>query len=404
MKKGIAVFLCFIMLILSAPAVRSAEIFDVPVIRRGKTVKDGNDVIFSFTSDCGNAAGYERERLAIYEELSRQYSDAALIAAGEGWVTYPTLLYIEIETAGRRTFFTTRSVTETAFSLSLKEDVLPALVASGLYTHEKTSFRLYFTVVIDSGPMPTTATAETSLGPFNCPATAHVTYMGTEEAENPNPTFVFLPTPALPLINPTRVGYVFAGWISGKTGGYVGELPEGFTEDTLTATWTPRTYKINYVLTTRPGYFVYVDNTGNPTVHTYGVSEQLLALTPPYGYVFSGWYEDPAFSGERVVSVPEDRMRDTVLYARWQTTEEYKEEVLRTGHWCDLDDDGNVTASDARLALRTSVGLEKLPGELAARADFHGNGRITAETARRILRIAVGLDSVEETLTYYGIL
>ena len=61
----------------------------------------------------------------------------------------------------------------------------------------------------------------------------------------------------------------------------------------------------------------------------------------------------------------------------------------------DVDFDGKVTASDARLALRLSVGLEKYPADSAAylAADVSGDGGVTAEDARSILRAAVGLET-----------
>ncbi len=59
----------------------------------------------------------------------------------------------------------------------------------------------------------------------------------------------------------------------------------------------------------------------------------------------------------------------------------------------DADGDGSLTASDARFALRASVGLETpAPGSrrfLAADAD--GDGRLTASDARLLLRAGVGL-------------
>ncbi|MBR5423308.1 MAG: hypothetical protein IK108_04780 [Clostridia bacterium] len=59
----------------------------------------------------------------------------------------------------------------------------------------------------------------------------------------------------------------------------------------------------------------------------------------------------------------------------------------------DVDGDGRVTAADARLALRASVGLEKYTAGSAkfTAADYNSDGRITAEDARAILRISVGL-------------
>lgn len=61
---------------------------------------------------------------------------------------------------------------------------------------------------------------------------------------------------------------------------------------------------------------------------------------------------------------------------------EYKPPVIKG----DVDGDGKVTASDARLILRAAVGLETLDLE---RADVDGDGKITSADAREALRTAV---------------
>lgn len=57
---------------------------------------------------------------------------------------------------------------------------------------------------------------------------------------------------------------------------------------------------------------------------------------------------------------------------------------------CDIDGDGNVTAFDARIALRIAVGIDA--SELISSADIDGDGQVTAFDARTILRCSVGLD------------
>ncbi len=59
---------------------------------------------------------------------------------------------------------------------------------------------------------------------------------------------------------------------------------------------------------------------------------------------------------------------------------------------------GSVTAADARLILRASVGLDTLTEEQKAVADANEDGKITAADAREALRISVGL---EELRHYY---
>lgn len=62
----------------------------------------------------------------------------------------------------------------------------------------------------------------------------------------------------------------------------------------------------------------------------------------------------------------------------------------------DVNGDGKVTASDARLALRRAVGLETYaegsPAFLAC--DVNRDGKVTAADARKILRAAVGLETL----------
>ena len=59
----------------------------------------------------------------------------------------------------------------------------------------------------------------------------------------------------------------------------------------------------------------------------------------------------------------------------------------------DVDGSGSITAADARLALRTSVKLEKLSLVAMTAADVNDDSNITAADARLILRASVGLES-----------
>lgn len=57
----------------------------------------------------------------------------------------------------------------------------------------------------------------------------------------------------------------------------------------------------------------------------------------------------------------------------------------------DVNNDGKVTATDARSILRASAKLETLAGQPARNADVNGDGKITAEDAREALRKSAGL-------------
>lgn len=60
----------------------------------------------------------------------------------------------------------------------------------------------------------------------------------------------------------------------------------------------------------------------------------------------------------------------------------------------DVDGDGNITAKDARLALRYSVGLENLDANQIKACEVDGKANISASDARIILRASVGLETL----------
>ena len=120
--------------------------------------------------------------------------------------------------------------------------------------------------------------------------------------------------------------------------------------------------------------------------------------------MFGGWYRDAGFSGKAVSGIGPDESGDVILYARWLTTEEAEDAAAIAAGWGDLDNDGAVTAADARLALRAAVELENLPPSVVARADFARLGRLNASCARILLRVAVGLDRMADVLKQHGLM
>lgn len=79
------------------------------------------------------------------------------------------------------------------------------------------------------------------------------------------------------------------------------------------------------------------------------------------------------------------------ILPHWDTFAKKVEVYLnRLNHGGDVDGDGQVTAADARLALRAAVGSEKLDELQFAAADVDGDGKITSADARAILRKSVG--------------
>lgn len=58
----------------------------------------------------------------------------------------------------------------------------------------------------------------------------------------------------------------------------------------------------------------------------------------------------------------------------------------------DINFDGNVNASDARLALRAASGIDTLASDAFLAADVNLDEKVNASDARKILRVAAGLD------------
>ena len=58
----------------------------------------------------------------------------------------------------------------------------------------------------------------------------------------------------------------------------------------------------------------------------------------------------------------------------------------------DISCDGSLSAEDARIALRASVGLESINDAQCLAGDTDGDGKLTAGDARILLRLSVGLE------------
>ncbi len=65
----------------------------------------------------------------------------------------------------------------------------------------------------------------------------------------------------------------------------------------------------------------------------------------------------------------------------------------------DVNDDGKITASDARTILRVSAKLEQLDDKKMVFADVNTDGRITASDARTVLRMSARLEPLQEFTT-----
>ncbi len=212
---------------------------------------------------------------------------------------------------------------------------------------------------------------------------------------------------------PSRSGYDFFGWSYEGSDERTGIIPKDTRAVTLVSHWKPIEYEINYVVATRAGYsFGRADLSDNPTVYTTDTDTAVYDIASPVPELqFDGWYYTRDFSGEKVTAIKKGNTGDKVLYAKWLSLEEIaaalkdrQEKYIREKKFGDIDDDGKITASDARLVLRASVGLERFSPDVLRRADYDNSGRISALNARTTLRISVGLDSLYMILLENGML
>ena len=123
----------------------------------------------------------------------------------------------------------------------------------------------------------------------------------------------------------------------------------------------------------------FVDGLTNETISTVTVENGQAATAPDApvheGYTFTGWDKD--FS-----AVTED-MTVTALYT------ENGPSVTLLG---DIDLDGEVTASDALLAMRHAMSITTVSGQGAINGDMDGDGVITASDAILIMRAVMAMD------------
>lgn len=80
------------------------------------------------------------------------------------------------------------------------------------------------------------------------------------------------------------------------------------------------------------------------------------------------------------------------LYILFEAYDIDKIEIKQNIKKGDIDGNGKITAADARLVLRASVGLEKFSTAQTTAGDIDKNKKITAADARLILRASVGLE------------
>jgi uncharacterized repeat protein (TIGR02543 family) len=112
--------------------------------------------------------------------------------------------------------------------------------------------------------------------------------------------------------NPDRTGYSFDNWntVANGSGSSFTASTAVSGDLTVYAQWTVISYDITY------NNLAGTSNT-NPANYTVeGPAVTLAALTHT-NYQFEGWYEDAAFGGSPVTSIPAGSTGDKTFYAKW---------------------------------------------------------------------------------------
>ena len=206
--------------------------------------------------------------------------------------------------------------------------------------------------------------------------------------ENPNPTEYYFGD-SFTLADIEADGFIFNGWCKDAAlKEKITDFSEEFFGDvTVYADFTEKTYSITYVLGYEGVTESQVVNT-NTTVRT---TTQRVELENPQtinkDYKFGGWYTDSNYT-EKILNISGYTTGNITLYAKWIKT------VVYLPCWGDATLSEQLTASDARLILRYSAGMETGFTELQKKvSDINNDGKVNAIDARIALRLSAGLET-----------
>lgn len=102
-------------------------------------------------------------------------------------------------------------------------------------------------------------------------------------------------------------GYTFEGWYLNGSAFKKFEVNRSVT---LTASWTPIVYSINYQLSGG------INNDSN--VNSYSIENEVYFEAPSRaGYTFDGWYLNKDFSGNKITGINKGSIGEVTIYAKW---------------------------------------------------------------------------------------
>ena len=147
-----------------------------------------------------------------------------------------------------------------------------------------------------------------------------ITYEGTKDVTNSNPTTYTIESATITLADISATGYTFNGWYNGST--KVTEIAQGSTGNiTLTADWTAIQYNITYMYDAEIGD--YPNANKNPATYTIEDNFDFIALVnKTTGYTFDGWYtEKNVGTGTKVTGIEAGTTGSITIYAHWALDE-----------------------------------------------------------------------------------
>lgn len=420
MKKAVSLFLCAILIFQLSLCANAFEIkyYAAAASEISDTVfsesENGGDFTVSYIS---SRKGIEDIRAQFYRIALESYGTREkLEASNDAYLCQQTSNYCEISLDGEN-WFLMKKIPDASFTFSLFGDVLPLLDSNSVNLtplSEGFDFQIRILTASENYAQENAKTVFTYVeGPpvtLSAPAFRFVIVsLPSDAVFSQNLPLFFSDT--LPediiLSAPERNGYIFDGWSITDDAKRVDRIPKDAVAVYLTSHWIAKEYEINYNLTTNIEYnFGRIDNSANPTFYTVGTTQPVYNIRPPVaGYVFDGWYYTADFSGERVCEISAGETGDKILYAKWLSFEdierekrETREKFMADNMYGDPDGDGKITAADARLVLRTCVGLETHAYEILKRVDYYNTNTISSANARITLRISVGLDDLYTVL------
>lgn len=421
MKKSLCIILSFMFTALLLPRSFAAEgiiteSVSPPVIGSAEIINDGDNAALSIDFSADTAA-CEQVRQLYLERLLGSVPSDRLEQAGYGWILYETRIFCQITADGASAVIPLDPDCGSHAELSLTERILPAMSRDPGFYRLTGGFDAEVSLFISSENYSSSdvkvfvLSKSSETAAVSVPAFRYADAVLPEDAEANGPFFTLDTDHDFVLPVPSRRGCSFGGWLT-NDGTYTEVIPRGQSRLHVESQWLPKTYSIHYYLTTDISFsFGRADNTANPTEYTYGEEVFFHSIKSPVGgYTFDGWYADRSFSGDSITSL-NGITGDIILYAKWISDEdkeardsERRESYAAGFGYGDVDGDGDITSSDARLVLRAAVGLERFDSDQAKKADVMGTGAISSGNARIILRVSVGLDSLYEVLTFYGVI